>query len=165
MALDEKELLEEQEDTQHGRYLTFAVGEEVFGIEIRYVTEIIGIQPVTKLPEAPEHIKGVINLRGRIVPVVDVRLKFKKPPMEYNDRTCVIVVEANDLVAGLIVDQVAEVITIADEDVVPPPEYSATIQNKYIRGIGKADGNVKLLLDCEKLFRTDEEAVLRSAAM
>lgn len=163
MALEELELLEEQEDTQHGRYLTFAVGEEVFGIEIRYVTEIIGIQPITQLPEAPEHIKGVINLRGRIVPVVDVRLKFKKPSMEYNDRTCVIVVEANDLVAGLIVDQVAEVLSIADADVVPPPEYSATAHNSYIRGIGKADGNVKLLLDCEKLFRADEEAVLRSA--
>ncbi len=162
MSLEEKELLE-QEDTQHGRYLTFAVGDEVFGIEIRYVTEIIGIQPITKLPEAPEHIKGVINLRGRIIPVVDVRLKFKKPAMEYNDRTCVIVVEANSIVAGLIVDNVAEVVSIADEDVVPPPEYSASVQNSYIKGIGKADGKVKLLLDCEKLFRADEEKVLRAA--
>ncbi|HMM32414.1 MAG TPA: chemotaxis protein CheW [Clostridia bacterium] len=162
MSLEEKELLE-QEDTQHGRYLTFAVGDEVFGIEIRYVTEIIGIQPITKLPEAPEHIKGVINLRGRIIPVVDVRLKFKKPPMEYNDRTCVIVVEANSIVAGLIVDNVAEVVSIADEDVVPPPEYSASVQNSYIKGIGKSDGKVKLLLDCEKLFRADEENVLRAA--
>lgn len=162
MSLEEKELLE-QEDTQHGRYLTFAVGDEVFGIEIRYVTEIIGIQPITKLPEAPEHIKGVINLRGRIIPVVDVRLKFKKDPIEYNDRTCVIVVEANSLVAGLIVDNVAEVISIADEDVVPPPEYSASVNNSYIKGIGKSDGKVKLLLDCEKLFRADEESVLRAA--
>ncbi len=163
MPIDELELLEEQEDTQHGRYLTFAVGEEVFGIEIRYVTEIVGIQPITKLPEAPEHIKGVINLRGRIIPVVDVRLKFKKPPMEYNDRTCVVVVEAKDLLAGLIVDNVAEVVSIADEDVVEPPEYGISPQSRYIKGIGKADGKVKLLLDCDKLFHAEEEEVMRSA--
>ncbi len=161
--MDEMELLEELEDAQHGRYLTFIVGEDVFGIEIRCVTEIVGLQPITKLPEAPEHIKGVINLRGRIIPVVDVRLKFKKESLEYNDRTCVIVVEPDTLVAGLIVDEVADVISIADEDIVPPPEYSASVQNNYIKGIGKADGKVKLLLDCEKLFRPDEEAVLRSA--
>lgn len=162
MEIDEKELLEEQEDTQHGRYLTFLVGDEVFGIEIRYVTQIIGILPITKLPEAPEHIKGVINLRGRIIPVVDMRLKFKKESMEYNDRTCVIVVEANTLVAGLIVDEIAEVTSIADEDVVSPPEYGA-VHNGYIKGIGKADGGVKLLLDCDKLFRPEEEMVLRAA--
>jgi len=163
MAMDEMELLEELEDAQRGRYLTFNVGEDVFGIEIRCVTEIVGLQPITKLPEAPEHIKGVINLRGRIIPVVDVRLKFKKEPLEYNDRTCVIVVEPNTLVAGLIVDEVADVISISDEDIVPPPEYSASVQNSYIKGIGKADGAIKLLLDCEKLFRPDEEDVLRSA--
>ncbi len=163
MAMDDMELLEEIEDSQHGRYLTFNVGVDVFGIEIRNVTEIVGLQPITKLPEAPEHIKGVINLRGRIIPVVDVRLKFKKESVEYNDRTCVIVVEPNAVVAGLIVDEVADVISIADEDIVPPPEYSASVQNNYIKGIGKADGAIKLLLDCEKLFRPEEEAVLRAA--
>lgn len=163
MPIEDNELLEQMEDTQHGRYLTFDVGDEVFGIEIRYVTQIIGILPITKLPEAPAHIKGVINLRGRIIPVVDMRLKFKKEPAEYDDRTCVIVVEPGGIVAGLIVDEVAEVTTIADEDVVPPPEYGAAAQNRYIRGIGKADGKVKLLLDCDKLFRPEEEDVLRAA--
>jgi len=151
-----EELLEQQEDTQHGRYLTFNLGEEVFGLEIRYVTEIIGLQPITKIPEVASYIKGVINLRGKIIPVIDMRLKFGKEPEEYTDRTCIVVIDTEEVVVGLIVDKVSEVMSIDDKDVVPPPDQRTGIRNRYIKGIGKVDGNVKLLLDCQTLLDTDE---------
>lgn len=146
------EEMEKHEDTQHGRYLTFNLGEEVFGLKIRYVTEIIGMQPITKIPEVADYIKGIINLRGKIIPVIDMRLKFGKEPIEYNDRTCIVVVDTQEMIVGLIVDRVSEVITIDDENVVPPPSERTGIRNRYIQGIGKIDGNVKLLLDVNKLF-------------
>ncbi|MGI6151288.1 MAG: chemotaxis protein CheW [Christensenellales bacterium] len=159
-----EELLEQQEDTQHGRYLTFNLGEEVFGLEIRYITEIIGLQPITKIPEVAPYIKGVINLRGKIIPVIDMRLKFGKEPIEYNDRTCIIVIDTEELIIGLIVDKVSEVITIDDEDVVPPPDQRTGIRNRYIKGIGKVDGDVKLLLDCKTLLDADETEEVSSIA-
>lgn len=143
-----------EEDTQKGRYLTFSLGADSYGIEIRYVTEIIKIQPITEIPELPDYIRGVINLRGRIIPVVDVRMRFRKEPKEYNDRTCVIVVDVFNVLVGLIVDSVAEVLTIPDEDLVEPPMHTGS--NRYIKMIGKTGNEVKLLLDCEKLL-TDEE--------
>ena len=151
-----EELLEQQEDTQHGRYLTFNLGEEVFGLEIRFVTEIIGMQPVTKIPEVAAYIKGIINLRGKIIPVIDMRLKFGKEAVAYNDRTCIIVIDTQELVVGLIVDKVSEVMTIEDENVVPPPDQKTGIRNRYIQGIGKVDDSVKLLLDCKTLLDGDE---------
>ncbi|MBB6443983.1 chemotaxis protein CheW [Bacillus benzoevorans] len=146
-----RELLEEEEDTQKGRFLTFELGEESYGIEIKYVTEIIGLQPVTEIPELPDYIKGIINLRGTIIPVMDVRLRFKKPFRGYNDRTCIIVVNIGEISIGLIVDSVSEVLSILDEEIVPPPEVNKT-GNKYIKGIGKVGSGVKLLLDCIKLL-------------
>lgn len=151
-----EELFDLQEDTQHGRFLTFNLGEEVFGLEIKYVTEIIGLQPATKIPEVAEYIKGIINLRGKIIPVIDMRLKFGKEPIEYNDRTCIIVVDTQELVVGLIVDRVSEVLAIDDADVAPPPDIRTGIKNRYIHGIGKVDGGVKLLLDCKRLLSDDE---------
>lgn len=149
----------EEEDTQKGKYLTFVVGNEVYGIEIRYVTEIIGIQAITEVPELPVYIKGIINLRGKIIPVMDVRLRFNKEFKEYNDRTCVIVVDIGEISIGLIVDSVSEVLTIPDEDIVPPPQVNKA-QNRYIKAIGKVDNKVSLLLDCEKMLNDDEVAVL-----
>lgn len=151
----EQELLEQEEDTQKGRFLTFALSNESYGIEIRYVTEIIGIQPITEVPELPEYIKGIINLRGKIIPVMDVRLRFKKPYREYNDRTCVIVIDIKDISIGLIVDNVAEVLSIPDTEIVAPPEINKG-SNRYIKGIGKVGGEVKLLLNCDKLLNDDE---------
>ncbi len=146
----------EQEDTQHGRYLTFSLGDEEYGIEIRYVTEIIGLQPVTAIPEAPEYVRGIVNLRGKIIPVIDMRLKLKKPAIAYTDRTCIVVLDTGRQSAGIIVDRVSEVISIDDEQVVPPPDIRSGIQNRYIKGIGKANGTVKLLLDCQELFLGQE---------
>lgn len=150
------DLIEQEEDTQHGKYLTFKLGNEVFGIEIKYVTEIIGIQPITEVPEVPVYVRGIINLRGKIIPVIDVRLKFKKDAIAYNDRTCIVVIDILDVSVGLIVDNVAEVLSITDENIVPPPDYKTGFQNKYIKGIGKSGNEVKLLLDCEKLLTEDE---------
>lgn len=150
-----QEIEEDVEDTQRGRFLTFILGEESYGIDIKYVTEIIGLQPVTEVPEMPDYIRGIINLRGKIIPVMDVRLRFKKPFKEYNDRTCVIVIDIGDISIGLIVDSVSEVLTIPDEEIVPPPEINKT-GNKYIRGIGKVGSEVKLLLDCNKLLNEEE---------
>jgi purine-binding chemotaxis protein CheW len=148
--------IEVEQDTQKGRYLTFSLGKESYGIEINYVTEIIGIQAITELPELPEYVKGIINLRGKIIPVMDVRLRFKKEPKDYNDRTCIIVVDINNLLIGLIVDSVAEVITILEQDIVEPPQLNKGGNNKYIKEIGKVGNDVKLLLDCEKLLTQEE---------
>lgn len=148
--------LEIEEDTQKGRYLTFSLGNESYGIEIKYVTEIIGIQTITEVPELPNYIKGIINLRGKIIPVMDMRLRFKKEPLDYNDRTCVIVVDINDISLGLIVDSVAEVLTIGEDNITEPPQLNKGFSNRYIKNIGKVGESVKLLLDCEKLL-TEEE--------
>ena len=156
MSKKEEVILEQQEDTQRGRFLTFALGTEDYGIEIRYVTEIIGIQQINKLPEVPDYIKGIVNLRGKIIPVIDVRLKFKKEPIDYTDRTCIIVIDTDDIGVGLIVDSVSEVTSISDENIAPPPDSRTGIQNKYIQGIGRVGDRIKLLLDCEKLFLEDE---------
>ncbi len=148
--------MEMEEDTQKGRFLTFSLGRESYGIEIKYVTEIIGIQAITGIPELPEYVKGIINLRGKIIPVMDVRLRFKKESREYNDRTCVIVVDIRDVSIGLIVDSVSEVLTIPDQDIVEPPQMNKGFNNRYIKLIGKVGSDVKLLLDCEKLLTEDE---------
>ncbi|ROR27323.1 purine-binding chemotaxis protein CheW [Mobilisporobacter senegalensis] len=152
-----------EEDTQKGRFLTFSLDKESYGLEIRYVTEIIGIQSITQVPELPEYVKGIINLRGKIIPVMDVRLRFKKEPRGYNDRTCVIVVDINNISIGLIVDSVTEVITILEEEIVDPPQMNKGVQNRYINKIGKVGNDVKLLLDCEKLLTEDELEDLHDA--
>lgn len=141
-----------QEDTQKGRFLTFSLGKESYGIEIKYVTEIIGIQEITIVPELPPYVKGIINLRGSIIPVMDVRLRFKKEPKEYNERTCIIVVDISGTSIGLIVDAVAEVLKIPEGDIVKPPQMSRDFSNRYIKNIGKVGDDVKLLLDCEKIL-------------
>ncbi len=151
-----QELLEQEEDTQKGKFLTFSLGKEFYGIEIRHVTEIIGIQTISEVPELPEYIRGIINLRGKIIPVMDVRLRFKKTFREYNDRTCVIVVDIRDIPIGLIVDSVSEVLAIPPEDIVSPPDVGKGLSNRYIKGVGKVGSDVKLILDCDKLLDAKE---------
>jgi len=133
-----------------GRYLTFAVGNEDYGIEIAYVSEIIMVQAITEVPELPSYLKGIINLRGKILPVMDVRIRFKKEPIEYTDRTCIIVVMIDTTSVGLIIDAVREVMDIADEDITAPSTGSG-YSNRYIKSIGKTPSGVKLLLDLENL--------------
>lgn len=147
---------EQEEDTLKGKYLIFSVGSELYGMEIRYITEIIGLQPITEVPEMPEYVKGVTNLRGKIIPVLDARLRFHKAVREYDDRTCIIVVDTTIISIGLIVDNVAEVLSMQDEDIAPPPDINKG-GHKYIKGIGKANGSVKLILDCQRLLTEDEQ--------
>lgn len=156
MAEMHEEMVEFEVDTQRGRFLTFSLGKEIFGIEIKYVTEIIGIQEITEVPELPHYIKGIINLRGKIIPVMDVRLRFKKEEREYNDRTCVIVIDVREISIGLIVDMVSEVLAIPEEEVVEPPQMKNIFNNRYIKKIGKSGDDTILLLDCEKLLTEDE---------
>jgi purine-binding chemotaxis protein CheW len=151
-----EEILAATEDTQHGRYLTFALGSESFGLEISYVKEIVGMQPITTIPESPGYVKGIINLRGKIISIIDMRLKFGMEEAAYNDRTCIVVIDVNDTPAGLIVDNVSEVISIEDENIAPLPGYGSGTQNRYIKGIGKVGGDVKLLLQAEELFNEGE---------
>jgi purine-binding chemotaxis protein CheW len=150
------DVMEMEEDTQKDRYLTFSLGRESYGIEIRYVTEIIGLQAITDVPELPYYVKGIINLRGKIIPVMDMRLRFKKEQIPYNERTCIVIIDINELSVGLIVDGVSEVITILEQDIVEPPHVNKAMGNKFIKKIGKAGNDVKLLLDCEKLLSQDE---------
>ncbi len=147
---------DDDEDTQKGKFLTFLIGNEVYGIGIQFVTEIIGILPIAEIPEMPDYIRGIINLRGKIIPVMDVRLRFKKSFQEYDGKTCIVVIDIQDNQVGLIVDSVAEVINIADENIVNPPASSTGFTNKYINGIGKVGNEVKLLLDCEMLLAQEE---------
>jgi Chemotaxis signal transduction protein len=154
-TMDQSVMLEEEEDTLKGKYLTFSLGNEMYGIEICYVTEIIGIQAITEVPELPAYMKGIINLRGMIIPVMDVRLRFKKPYQEYNNRTCIIVIKENDNSIGLIVDRVAEVLMIGEEDIVNPPSIMNAAQ-RFIKGMGKTGNEVKLILDCNMLINTGD---------
>ncbi len=148
--MDQADLVHEEEDTQSGKYLTFFVDGMQYGIGIRHVTEIIGVQPINSLPEVPIFIKGIINLRGKIIPVMDMRLRFGKAEVPYTDRTCIVVAETERLTAGLIVDQVSEVIVIDEQNVEAPPDVQG--DSRYICGIGKTGTEVTLLLDCERLF-------------
>lgn len=152
---ENKEELElvDQEDIQQGKYMTFGIGSDVFGIELKYVNEIIPMQTIAPIPEAEPYIKGLINLRGKIIPVIDVAIRFGKQLFEYNDRTCIIVVDVQNVVVGLIVETILEVVFIEEEDILPPPNVSkANAQAKFIRGIGKIGDSVKLLLDPVKLL-------------
>lgn len=154
---DQKDILLESydENTQKNKFLTFSLGEEYYGIDIMYVTEIVGIQPITEVPELPIYIKGIINLRGKIIPVMDARIKFKKKTKEYNDRTCIVVINVQHLSIGIIVDAVSEVLNISEENIVDPPNLNNGSSN-YIKNIGKCDGYVTLILDCERLLSNEE---------
>jgi purine-binding chemotaxis protein CheW len=149
-ALDETE-----EDTQKDKFLTFVVGEETYGIDILFITEIVGLQPITTLPEFPDYIKGIINLRGKIIPVMDVRVRFKKESRSYDERTCIIIINSVDTTLGLIVDAVAEVVIIPEKDIVVPPTLQGTVASRFIKAIGKVNDQVKLLLDCNQLLNPE----------
>lgn len=152
-----EEILENEEieeDTQKDMYMTFKSGNEYFAIGINCVNEIIGFQEITQVPETEDYIKGLINLRGKIIPVIDVRLRFKQEPIEYTDRTCIIVIEVKSTVVGLIVEKIADVVTIEEDSISPPPSLGnrSAAENKYVYGIGKVKDEVKLLLDPDKLI-------------
>jgi purine-binding chemotaxis protein CheW len=157
-----------EEDTLKDKYLTFRLAPEEYAIDIQYVTEIVGIQPITEIPDMEKFIKGVMNLRGKIVPVVDVRLRFQLPARTYNDRTCIIVVnmsaDAGSMTVGLVVDEVSDVLTIPATQISDPPKISKGSQGRYIRGIGKVGEEVKMILNLQNIFSASESEELLQAA-
>jgi purine-binding chemotaxis protein CheW len=153
---------------KEGKYLTFSLAGEEYGIGILKVKEIIGMMAITMVPRTPSFIKGVINLRGKVIPVVDLRLKFGMEEMGYTERTCIIVVEikglAGSILIGILVDSVSEVLNIKGGDIEETPAFGAKVETDYILGMGKMNGGVKILLDIDKVLTTEEVGTLEKAA-
>jgi purine-binding chemotaxis protein CheW len=151
-----------------GKYLTFSLNEEEYGIGILKVKEIIGMMSITSVPRTPAFVKGVINLRGKVIPVVDLRLKFTMESIPYTDRTCIIVVEIDTLsetvLIGIVVDAVSEVLNINGHDIEETPAFGTSLDTEYILGMAKMEGGVKILLDIDKVLSTDEISVLENAS-
>lgn len=146
-----------------GKYLTFKLADEEYGLEILKIREIIGLMEITRVPQTPDFVEGVINLRGRVIPVIDLRTRFGLPRTEYNDQTCIIVVDVGTLM-GVIVDTVEEVHDIPASDIEPPPRLGATVDTTFILGMGKVKGDVKILLDIDKVLTSEELVELRQVA-
>jgi purine-binding chemotaxis protein CheW len=155
---------EDDEDAQKDKYLIFTIGSEEYGITIAQVTEIVGIQKITEVPDMPLYIKGVINLRGKVIPVMDVRVRFCIQHRDYDDRTCIVVVNLEGTAVGLVVDTVKEVADIPPGMIELPPELAQHSTQHYIKGLGKTGEAVKILLDAERLVRHEDMAGIRSAA-
>ena len=153
---------------REGKYLTFALAEEEYGIGILTVKEIIGMMPITSVPQTPGFVKGVINLRGRVIPVVDLRSRFGMEPVVATDRTCIVVVEikldGGTLTIGIVVDTVSEVLNIRAGSIEDAPAFGTNIDTSYILGMAKIEGEVKILLNIDRVLRTDELARLEIAA-
>jgi purine-binding chemotaxis protein CheW len=149
-----------------GKYLTFALADEEYGLPVLRVREIIKMMDITEVPQVPPHIKGVLNLRGKVIPVIDLRLKFGFAPGEVTSRTCIIVVEvalaSSRVMMGIIVDHVSEVLNIVADEIEQTPEFGDRVSTDYIRGMAKVKGTVKILLDLDRVLGTDD-AALRAA--
>jgi len=147
-----------------GKYLTFTLADEEYGIGILKVKEIIGMMAITSVPRTPDFVKGVINLRGKVIPVIDLRLKFGMPSIEYTDRTCIIVVEidADDMTIqiGIVVDAVSEVLNIKEEEIENAPSFGTSLNTDYILGMAKIDKGVKILLDIDRVLSAKEIQLL-----
>ncbi len=147
-----------------GKYLTFKLGAEIYGLGILKVQEIIGMIPVTHVPRTPSYMRGVINLRGKVIPVVDLRLKFCMQPQQDTERTCIIVVQVRrsdqKIVMGLIVDEVSEVSDIAAGQIEPPPSFGSSVDTAFILGMGKVNEKVVMLLDTDKVLSNEETTLV-----
>jgi len=150
-------------DHKGGKYLTFKLADEEYGVEILKVREINGLMDITAVPQMPVYMKGVINLRGKVIPVIDLRLKFGLEEIESTEQTCIIVVDVGKEI-GIIVDTVSEVLDISGENVEPPPDMGASLDTAFILGMGKVGEAVKILLDIDQVLTTDELTNLASAA-
>lgn len=146
------------------KYVTFMSGHEYFGLKIECVNEIIVLQEITAVPDTEDYIKGLINLRGKIIPVIDVRIRFGQEPVPYTDRTCIIVLNIGETVVGLIVERIAEVVEIPQSNIIPSPSIGKIENNHhvFVQSIGKVGDSVKLLLDTDKLLNDDDIAVIES---
>jgi purine-binding chemotaxis protein CheW len=153
---------------REGKYLTFSLAGEEYGIGILKIREIIGMLPITSVPETPPYVKGVINLRGKVIPVVDLRLRFAMPAIDYTERTCIIVVEMKSAAGlvpiGAVVDAVSEVLNIKAEDIENTPAFGMRLNTDYILGMAKMGKGVKLLLDIDRVLNTVDAFEVQQAA-
>ncbi len=150
---------------KEGKYLTFELCGEEYGVEILKVKEIIGIMNITPVPQTPEFVKGVINLRGKVIPVIDLRLKFGMERQEYDERTCIIVIDIPDergkrIMTGIVVDSVSEVLNVRNEDIEDTPSFGARLNTGFIMGMAKIRDDVKILLDIDRVMAADEVAAI-----
>jgi purine-binding chemotaxis protein CheW len=155
-----------QGDARIGKYLTFQLANEEFGIRVLKVREIMGLQDITAVPQTPPHIKGVINLRGKVIPVIDLRLKFGLPPAEYTQRTCIVVTqlqgESGPILMGTVVDGVSEVLNLTAAEIEDTPDFGEDVSGKYLLGMAKVKGKVKILLDIDRVLSMQELRHLNS---
>ncbi len=153
---------------REGKYLTFRLADEEYGVSILKIKEIIGVMPITTVPQTPEFVKGVINLRGKVIPVITLRKKFGMEEAEYTDKTCIVVVEiiinSEKEQIGIVVDTVSEVLNIKEEDVEDTPTFGTKLDTEYILGMAKMEGGVKILLDIDQVLSADELEILENAA-
>jgi purine-binding chemotaxis protein CheW len=153
---------------REGKYLTFALAGEEYGISILKIKEIIGMMPITTVPQTPDFVKGVINLRGKVIPVVDLRLRFGMERINYTERTCIVVVEisggAGTVMIGVVVDSVSEVLNIKAGEIEETPTFGTKLETDYILGMAKVQGGVKILLDIDRVLSRDEVALIKKAA-
>jgi len=147
-----------------GKFLTFFLAGEEYGLEILKVHEIIGVMAITPVPRTPEFVRGVINLRGKIIPIVDLRAKFGMSSTDETDETCIIVVQARGMQMGIVVDKVSEVLDIASGDIDDAPSFGADVNTDYILGMGKSEGRVRLLLDIDKVLSNQEVTLIHQRA-
>jgi len=158
-----------QGDVRAGKYLTFQLANEEFGIRVLKVREIMGIQEITAVPQTPAHVKGVINLRGKVVPVIDLRIRFGLPAAEYTQRTCIIVTqvqgESTPVLMGIVVDEVREVLNLTASEIEDTPDFGEQVSAGYLLGMAKVKGKVKILLDIDKVLSSRDlqglNAILR----
>lgn len=152
----------ERPSVRGGKFLTFHLDREEYGLEILKVQEIIGLMPITRVPRTPNFIRGVINLRGKVIPVLDLRLKFGMERQADTERTCIIVVQINapggPVVMGLLVDEVSEVLNIVGDQIEPPPSFGCDVHTEFITGIGKVGNRSVMVIDCDLLLTTKEVA-------
>ena len=153
---------------REGKYLTLSLAGEEYGIGILKVKELIGMMPITPVPQTPSFAKGVINLRGKVIPVIDLRLKFGMEEIAYTERTCIIVVEmtgeSGAVFVGIVVDSVSEVLNIKGNDIVDTPTFGANFDTNFISGMAKMNGGVKILLDIDKVLSKEEIILLDKEA-
>ncbi len=153
-----------QKSTLDGKFLTFVLSDEEYGIEILKVREIIGLMDITTVPQTPDYMKGVINLRGKVIPVIDLRLKFSMQEEEHTQETCVIVVEVNSTSIGIIVDSVSEVADINGGDIEDAPKFSQGIDTSFIIGLGKVKEKIIIMLDIDAVLSSEELEMVADAA-
>ena len=166
------EVIEQSEQVSNGRggkYLTFTMADEEYGISILKIKEIIGMLPVTTVPQTPGYVKGVINLRGKVIPVIDLRLRFEIEAMHYTERTCIIVIEIgaqdNSIHTGIVVDSVSEVLNIRDHEIEDAPTFGVNMNTEYIHGVAKIEGTVKILLEIDKVLKGEELQALEEVSV